>query len=231
MNEIRWERLGAASGFAVVALGAAGAAFERGAPDASATGEEFVAFFADNRGALLMQSLLFVLSAGAFLWFLGSLRDFLAKAEGGTGRLSMVAFGAGAVGIAISVLIQAPQIALAVASRTEVEPGLAGVIAGLGYALTLIAYVPLAVMFAAVAVIAFRTRVFPVWLGWLSAVAAAGYLMMSLGIVVDNGPLVPGAELTYIVLPIYVVWLIAVTAVMIARLREPATAATVGGER
>lgn len=99
--------------------------------------------------------------------------------------------------------------------------------AGLGYALTTIAYVPLVVMFAAVRMIAFRARAFPAWLGWPSAVAGAGYLMMSLGVVVDGGPLVPGAELTYVVLPIYVVWLIAITVVMIARLRAPATAAEI----
>lgn len=226
MNETRWERWGAASGFAVLAVGAAGAAFERGAPNVGAPVEEVVASFADNRGALLAQSLLFVLSAGIFLWFLGSLRGFLLRAEGGTGRLSTVAFGAGLVGIGINMLVQAPQSALAMASNRQVEPGLAGMISDLGYALSTIAYVPVAVMLIAVAVVSFRHKAFPAWLGWLSVVGATVHLVASLGIVADGGPLVPGGWLTYVVYPVYVVWLASTTTAMIRRIGKPAPGRT-----
>lgn len=221
MNETRWERWGAASGFGVLAVGAVGAAFERGAPNAGAPVEEVVAFFADNRGALLAQSLLFVLSAGIFLWFLGSLRGFLLRAEGGTGTLSTVAFGAGVVGIGINMLVQAPQSALAMASNGAVESGLAGMISDLGYALSTIAYVPMAVMLVAVAVVSFRNKAFPAWLGWLSVVAATVHLVASFGIVADSGPLVPGGWLTYVVYPVYVVWLASTTTAMIRRIGKP----------
>ena len=92
-----------------------------------------------------------MLSAGAWLWFLGSLRSYLLRAEGGTGTLSTAAFGAGFVGIVVQVLIQAPQSALAMASSGNVEPGLALVMANMAYAFNVIAYVPLAVMLVAVA--------------------------------------------------------------------------------
>lgn len=94
-----------------------------------------------------------MLSAGAWLWFLGSLRSYLLRAEGGTGTLSTAAFGAGFVGIVVQVLIQAPQSALAMASSGNVEPGLALVMANMAYAFNVIAYVPLAVMLVAVALV------------------------------------------------------------------------------
>jgi Na+/alanine symporter len=54
------------------------------------------------------------------------------------------------------------------------------------WALFSIASVPLAVMLAATAAVAFRTKVFPAWLGWLT-LAAAAYLMLLCGIVVGGG--------------------------------------------
>jgi len=47
-------------------------------------------FLADNHAAILGQSLLFLLSAGFFLWFLGSLRSHLLAREAGTGRVTMI---------------------------------------------------------------------------------------------------------------------------------------------
>jgi hypothetical protein len=76
----------------------------------------------------------------------------------------------------------------------------------------------------AVALVSLRARAFPAWLGWLSVVAAAANLLMSLGIVVDSGPLVPGGALTYMLYALVPVWLLAVTTVMIMRLGKPAGA-------
>lgn len=226
MNEKNWERWGAATGYLVFALGVAAAAFERGAPPVSAPVEETLAFFTEYRAELRAQSLLFVLSGGVYLWFFGSLRSFLLRAEGETGRLSTVALGAGVVWAGIQMVFQSAQVALAMGASGDVEPALAGMISDLTYALSVIAYIPMAVMLAAVAVVSLRTRALPVWLGWLSAVAAATNLSMSLGLVVDSGPLVPGGGLTYVLYLLAAVWLVAATTVMVVRLGKP-TSATV----
>lgn len=224
----RVERWAAAAGLVGIALGAAGAAFERGSPTAQATGAEVAAYFAENRAGLLIQSLLFCLSAGAFLFFLTGLRTHLHRAEGGTAPLANLAFAAGAVGIGISALIQAPQVALAAASREPVEAGLALLFGGLGYALATIAYVPLAVMLAAVAAAGWRDRALPGWLTWLSAATAVGYLVASFGLVAESGPLVPGAVVTYLVYLLYVVWLAALAIVLLARPDRTAAGAAAG---
>jgi hypothetical protein len=224
MKQTNWERWAAASGYLVLALGVAAAAFERGAPLANAPVEETLAYLTAYRSELRAQSLLFVLSAGVYVWFFGSLRSFLLRAEDETGRLASVAFGAGVIWAAIQMVFQGAQVALAMASSGDVEPALAGMIGGLAYALSVIAYVPTAIMLAAVAVVSLRTRVFPAWLGWLSAVTAAANLVMSLGIAVDRGPLVPGGALTYVLYALMAVWLVAVTTVMVVRLGRPASA-------
>lgn len=127
MNETRWERWSAASGFAVLAVGGVATVFEPGAVSASDPAALTV-FYARNRDALLAQSLLFLIGAGIFLWYAGSLRTFLARAEGGTGGLSAIAFGAGVAWTAVSVAAQASQIGLAVGSSGEVQPALVGII-------------------------------------------------------------------------------------------------------
>jgi len=223
MNKTNWERWGAASGYLVLALGIAAAAFERGAPPANAPAEESLAFFRAYRSELRMQSLLFVLSAGAYLWWFGSLRSFLLRAEGQTGRLSTIAFGAGVIWAGLQMVLQSVQIALAMGVGGDITPVLAGMLGDLTYALSVIAYVPMAVMLAAVAVVSLRARVFPSWLGWLSTLVAAANLVMSLGIVVDSGPLVPGGALTYVLYTLMPIWLAAVTTVMVVRLGKPAS--------
>jgi hypothetical protein len=227
MDRIRWQRWGAASGFAVLALGAAAAAIDAGTVSVRDPVETITAYFSDNRTALLAQSLLFVIGAGIFVWFLGSLRSFLARAEGPTGRLSEVAFGAGVAYVAISLGAQAGQIGLAMASEVApVQPALLGTT----WALFTIASVPLAVMLAATAAVAFRTKVFPAWLAWLSLAVAAAYLMLLCGIVVESGPLSPTGWVTYAPYPLYGLWLVSATVVMVRRLGT-STPITVTSER
>jgi hypothetical protein len=179
-------RWAAASGYVVVLFGIAGAAFERGGPPLNAPIDQTMAFFSTYRNELLSQSLMFVLSAGAYLWFFGVLRTFLLQAEGGPGMLSTIAFGAGIVNAGIQMVFQGLQVALAVASHHPVEPTVAALFSDAMFALSVIAYVPLAVMLAAVAMVSLRDHAFPVWLGTLSAFAAVAHALMSIGLIVED---------------------------------------------
>lgn len=85
--------------------------------------------------------------------------------EGGTARLSTLAFGAGMVGYGLEVVGQAPQVTLTLPAQSGRSPESAAVLTDLGYAMIAIANLPLAVMFAAVAVVSLRTGAFPAWLG------------------------------------------------------------------
>lgn len=211
------ERCGAASGYLVIALGIAGAAFERGSPPANAPVEQSIAYFATYRAELLAQSLAFVLSAGAYLWFYAHLRGFLAKAEGGAATLSAASFGAGIASVSLQLIMQTFQTALALSAGGGLDPKLAGLFSGLMWAISVIAYVPLVVVLGAVAVVSLRDGAFPAWLGWFSALGAIAHLVMTAGLVVTSGPLVPGGGLTYALYGLLLLWLIAATTVMVAR--------------
>jgi len=88
MNETRWERWGAASGFVALALGAAAMAFERGSLTPDQSREAVVAHLTTDGSAMLTQAMLFLAGATVYLWFIGSLRTFLARFWCGSSRPS-----------------------------------------------------------------------------------------------------------------------------------------------
>ncbi|HSJ43463.1 MAG TPA: hypothetical protein VK923_02120 [Euzebyales bacterium] len=221
----------AASGYAVLVLGAAGAMLERGAPPFGAPGDEVRAFFARYRGELLTQSVVFVLAAGANLWFLAGLRGYLQRAEGRNGVLAALAFAAGVTGVAIGALIHAPQVALATRAGAGVAPEVAGIVADLGYGLSLIALVPIAVMLASVAAVSWRTGAFPAWVGWVSVRGPVAHVVGWFGVIVDSGRLAPGGWFTYVPYGLWMVWLFVVTTIMVARLGRPTPTPEVPSDR
>lgn len=209
------ERRGALSGYLVVVLGLAAAAFERGAPTANAPTAESMAFLARYRAELLAQSVLFVLSAGAYFWFYGSLRAWLRRIEGGSGRVSAVAFGAGVAWVAMQMLLQVFQIAAVAGAASGPDPAGMVLFARVGWALSVVAYVPFAVVLAATAVVSLRHHAFPIWMGWFSAALAGAHVIMFMGIAAPSGPLVPGGALTYALYGLALLWLISVTTAMV----------------
>lgn len=211
-----WERWGAASGFAALVAGGAGGALERGWPSGDDPAA-VAAFIAEHRGAILGQSVLFLLSSAIYLWFLASLRGHLARAEGGTARLSNAALGAGVAWAALGMLAQAFQVGITMSVRHGVQPALMWTMA----ATFAIANLPCAVMLAATAVVSLRHGAFPRWLGVISAVAASAQLLLFSGLVVTTGPLAPNGWLTYVLYPLFLVWLVPTTVVMIRRASSP----------
>jgi hypothetical protein len=221
MSEMTQDRWGALSGFAALAVGAAAVVFERGAPPVGASDVEEAAFHGAHVQALLMQSLLFLISAALLLWFVGCLRTHLTAAEGGSGRYAGLVFGAGVGYVALSLTAQAGQIALAQVAGAAATPQLVAAVGSLTWALFTVAAVPAAVMLAAFAVLTARSPAMPGWLGWVAAAAGAAQLGLLAGVVVTTGPLAPGGWYTFAPYPLFVVWLAATAAVM---LRRPAPA-------
>jgi hypothetical protein len=118
--------------------------------------------------------------------------------------------------------MQCFQAALAVAAPGTLERGTVALFGGLLWALSVIAYVPMGVMLAAVAAVSFAYRAFPRWLAWLSLAASLAHFVMTFGLVVDSGPLVPGEVMTYALYAIALLWLIATTTMMVfGRNRTP----------
>lgn len=95
-DDTRWERWGAIGGFLFV-IGMLLLFFWVGDPPEDATTEQLLQFYQDNEFAVTWGAYIVVTVGGlGLLWFLGSLRGALRRAEGGTGRLSAIATVAGA---------------------------------------------------------------------------------------------------------------------------------------
>jgi hypothetical protein len=87
------------------------------------------------------------------------------------------------------------------------------------------------VMLGAVAAVSFAHRAFPLWLAWFSFVASLAHFVMTLGLVVESGPLVPGGAMTYVLYAIALLWLIATTTLMVFGVRRRPHPDSAGGTR
>jgi hypothetical protein len=139
--------------------------------------DELKAFFTDDSTTLQVAGYLGALSALFLIWFAGSVRSSLRPAEGGTGRLSAVAFGGGAVAGGLVAL--AYSILITGAARGGADGGIGSDAAATiydGYSTIFSVAVPMAlgVLIGAAAIVALRTKVWPAWLAWVSAFVAIG---------------------------------------------------------
>ena len=94
---------GALSGLLSAALGVAGGLLEAALtgpwPDAADPG--YADYLVANRAPILAQSMLFVFSSAALLWFLGHVRARLLRAEPEPGTVSGIAFAAGVLAVGL----------------------------------------------------------------------------------------------------------------------------------
>ena len=150
-----------------------------GAFDYMPPADEIVSFYTDDSSRIEAGGYIVTISVFFLIWFSASLRSHLQVAEGGTGRLSTLAFGAGVLSGAIILLTST--ITLVAASRADSDGGigpnaatlaydLAGGVTGSGLPIAM------AAMIAATVVVSFRTGVFPKWLAWISTALVIGLL-------------------------------------------------------
>jgi hypothetical protein len=189
MRDSKWALAAPLTGVVFVVLFAAGTVvineYEFQPP-----AEEVKAIFEDGSSRIGWGSLIGVWSAAFLLWFAGSVRSSLRRVEGGTGRLSAVAFGGG---IAAAGLLTVAYSALgAGASRGGDVDGIAAETATAFLDLSQWMFggvaMGFAVLIGATAVVSFRTGFLARWLVWSSAVIAVGlltpYSFLVLGLVV-----------------------------------------------
>jgi Domain of unknown function (DUF4386) len=172
----RWAPIG---GIVFVVLMVIGSIFVGDLPSADDSDQEIADYLADsdNHTRNIIGAYLWVVGALFFLWFLTGLRSDLRKAEGGTGVLSNLAFGAGvafaAVWMVSAAALASVAYAIELGDAPVSDPDLVRVLAPLGGLLLLLGggFAGLLVLLAAALAI-FRTGVFPRWLAWLGIVAA-----------------------------------------------------------
>lgn len=207
MNGSRLERLAPLTGVLAVALVLVGAGLF-GVYDYLPSAESLADYFNDNSNRVYWAGYIGLIATFPMLWFAGSLYSAFRDQEGGSGRLSMVSFGAGlATALAIAAGFTAM---LASGARAGAEGGITSVEAVTlydyyGQILGGVVAVTLAVLIAATGVLAIRKALFPNWFGWLSLLIALLLL----------------TPIAYIVLAAAMLWLVVVS-IWLYRRAQPA---------
>jgi hypothetical protein len=178
----RWERLAALTGVVAVALWIAGVVMlETVSPEDENSPQALLAYFEDEGTTLLVGAFLFALGTAFFVWFLGSLRAAFLAGEGMPGRVTAIAF-AGGIGKAVFDLgVMGGFVAGALGADENLTPEAAQAIFWMDDAFFIGAEFMGLVFMAASALLVFRTRVLPVWMGWLALVIAIGLLVVVIG--------------------------------------------------
>lgn len=207
-----WERLAAATGIVFVILSIAAALI-----GGQVGTRDVVDFFVERRTPLLIQSYLFGLASVFFLWFLGSLRGYLGRAEGNGRRLSTVAFAGGIMTLVLLLIAGVIQTALAEGIAELSDPGISRAL----YALVVIASdltnFPTVAFAAATGLVILRTNALPKWLGWLSLVVGINGLIRGIAVVVDTGPLSSTGAYENISVMMFLIWLLLLSIFLVLR--------------
>jgi Domain of unknown function (DUF4386) len=175
----QWERWSSLSGVVFVILMVVGTMFVADVPPADASQQTIADYLADgdNHTRNIIGGYLWMLGALAFLLFAIRLRGVLREAEGGTGTLSNLVFGAGAIYSALMMVSSATfaAVAYAVALRDApvTDPDLVRVLREMAWMILLLGAGFAGLFLIVVSCIAtFRTGVLPRWLAWLGILAA-----------------------------------------------------------
>jgi hypothetical protein len=135
--------------------------------DSNDSTQKVVEFWADNDSQQVAGAFLGALSLVPLLWFLGSLRSALRTAEGGTGRLSAIAYAGGIVLVAFAVVDSSLQFAVA-ESVGDVPAAVTQTLSVLYGDFFLGFPVGMGTLLLASALAILRTRALPAWLGWVA---------------------------------------------------------------
>jgi hypothetical protein len=164
-----------------------------------------------NRRLLLLAALALALAGVALLWFLGSFRVVLRRAEGEPARLATIAF-AGGVALATLLFVKnAADGGIALALEFEqgftLDPDVFRALNAVFLGLLIHEGLAAAVLTGAASLLVLRTGAFPRWLGWTGGAVA----LVSLA-----SWLIPGLPLILVL-----AWILAVSVLMLRRPAPP----------
>jgi hypothetical protein len=219
VTDPRWERYAAAAGLGAAALLALQMLVAPLYPWVDDQPIRILAYYSANASAIRVQILLGGLAGILFLWWIGSLRVHLRRAEEDPGRLSAVAFGSAIAAVGIAAFGGVATLA----AVNGPAPAAGAVPFGAGLPMrTDIAAIPfhelrldsytiswfaLAPMLASVAVVAARDGAFPRWHMNASYALAILSLGTGLSVLIDTGPFAPGGVFTLVLYGGFVLWL------------------------
>jgi hypothetical protein len=145
-----------------------------------ATGSEILAWYKSNTNTILLGGWLFMLGSLGFVTFVAGIRQRLAAVSGPGALLPGLAFAGAAMTGAFGMLFAALDVAGAI-DKSEIGPTTAAVFHHSSDAFFVCAELAAILPLAAVAVVAWRTRIFPRWWAGLSAFGAVVLVVGPIG--------------------------------------------------
>jgi hypothetical protein len=175
-----WERLAALSGLVAVALWVIGVVLEEVSNLPGEDPNEILSWFQDESNTILSGAFIFMLGSLFFLIFVGALRVRLVRAESESAFLSAIAFGAGLVVVALTLLIPGPNLAGALAND-DLTPEAAQALTVVDDAFFVGAELAAALLLVATGLAILRFGALPRWVAWISFLFALWLLIPPIG--------------------------------------------------
>jgi hypothetical protein len=170
MDDAKWERWGALGGIVFVILVLASAFLPGSPPMTSDPTSEMAKFVVDKGDEIRIAGYLGAVAVLPFFWFLASIWRLLRRGEGGTPRLTVMAALGGAFAATVGA-VGGIVLALLPMVRSSLTPGLLRTLFILSTNIAFMALFGIATLVLSASVVFIRSRVMPVWLGYLGVVA------------------------------------------------------------
>ena len=210
----RWEQAGAGTGALAVILLIIGSFVVPKMPQITASATVVQQYFLSHRSGIRISVYLLGAAVAFFIWFLGTVRTHLRQAEGGDGRLSAVAFGAGLVFVAAAGAELLVQAALAFSATTADVRTVQALYDMVAASASLLAF-PLIPFAGAIAVVAFRHGGLPSWLGAGFGVFALYEFVEGAAFTASTGAFAPSQALNQIGLIAFAVLVFVLSIVLV----------------
>jgi hypothetical protein len=211
----RWERVGAATGIAfVVFLLASFLVIPDTPPPLDDPIAKIKSFYVDNSSEWQTSAYLTGLAAFFFLWFTGSLRAALERAEErgeGAVRVARIVSPAAAVTLALVLVVTGVNDALAERVAAEADQAVIRALYEFQSFTISFATFTIAALTAATSVVSYRTRLFGPFVTWLGLALVPAWLVNGLAVVAESGFFSPTGAFGFIVLLAWLVWVLSVS--------------------
>jgi hypothetical protein len=219
MND-RFARYGAATGILFVVLVVIAFLVQPTPPDSDASPTEVLGYFNDHRDAVHVVLVIFAAAGFFFIWFIGTLRNALAAAEGAMGRLATTAYGAGLVSAA-ALIVAFGLLATAALHPAENGAEVTRALNDAGAMVLAMSAPAAAVFFVGNSLSILRTGLLPAWLAWLGLAAALFNALGIAAVFTDKGVFAPDGLLGFFVgFVLFLLWFLLASIMLTRRLGE-----------
>jgi hypothetical protein len=209
-DSMKWERYAALGGILFVVLVIASIVIPGSTPKSSDSAAKILTYFREHKNSIEVAAFVGTLAAVPILWWAGSLWARLRRAEGGQPRLALIAVLGLVLGGAGQVVSGALTATVAL-ELSSVGTGAARFFFVLSMGAGSAGSVGLAVLVIATSVLVFRTRVFPIWLGWLGVIDGIAFLVASYAVASTSDGIAAVGFASFI---LWAIWLISLSVIM-----------------